>query len=223
MIGPKPSARPGARPRMSGGFNPGMGMGNEHLDESAMQAAVKQKSLGQQATSSAQSTTGGSALGSQSGAPSGAQSKAGTPQKPVKPRGVASLTDELIKLPAKDVVSGLRSLFDINSLLGIKVEDDPATQAKKRQMLSRWNKLNDEQKQVADKNYGEETQKEKQEQEEEQAKKQQLEEQRAKGIQPPSSPQKGPIGPAAGKGKKQQAAQLLQQQRKTMGNKGAKH
>lgn len=205
------SPAPAARPRPSGGFNQGFGNFNdsfEHLDDKAMKSAVQQKALGQQGTSSTQSTTGGSALGSHTQPPPAAQ--------PVKPRPIGSLADELVVRPAQDIGKGLLSLFDINTLLGVNAQkDDPQTQAKKKQMLQRWNQLDEEDQAQVKKRYQETMQKKQQEEKEEQAKKQQAEQAKAQQVVVPSSPKKGPIGPG-GTGK-QRAVNKLEQDRKTLG------
>jgi hypothetical protein len=201
---------PAPRPRTSGGFNQGIGHFNdsfdEHLDENAMQSAMMQKALSQQSSSSAQPGGGPSPLGA--GLPGGAQ--------PVAPREVGSLTEELVERPTQDIVAGLKSFFDINQLLDINPEtDDPATQAKKKQMHSRWQTLDQEQQQVAQQRYKQEME---QKQREEQAR-QQAEQQRraaeAQTLSVPSGPSKGPAGP--GGQKKPVAVQRLEDNRKKLG------
>ncbi len=201
---------PAARPRPSGGFNTGFGSFNdsfEQFDDQAMSSAVQQKAMTQQQTSSAQPQTGGSALGGQ------------TPQAgaiPATPRPLGSITEELVNRPVKDVVKGLASLFDINSLLGIHPEsDDPQTQAKKKQMLSRWQNLDAKQREVAQKRYQEELQKKKQAEEQAQAEKQQQEEAK-KAFVMPAGKSDGPVGPG-GTGRKPAAVAQMEQDRKTLG------
>lgn len=201
---------PVARPRPSGGFNSGFGNFQdsfEHLDENAVQSAMQQKQLTQQTTNSAQSTTGGQALGTP---------QQGLTHEPTKPREVGTITEELIKRPAKDVVAGLAAAFDINSLLQISLEkDSPEVQAKKKQKLQRWNKLNQEQQAVAQDLYRQEMKKKQQEEEEKQAQAQREQQAKQDSIAVPSSPQKGPIGP--GGSHKAKAVQRLEQDRKTLG------
>jgi len=223
MPGPKTG---GARPRMGGGMNAGMGGGfNEHLDENAMQQAMGQKQLAQQSTSqqsSLQSGQGGSKAQTdfsklQSGdLPPGMEGMAGgaAAQAP-KPREVGSLKEELLERPVQDVISGLKSFFDINALLGINPQvDTPEVQAKKREKHQRWQKLDAEQQQVAQEKYQQEVQKKQAEEEEKERKKQQAAAE-LQTIQAPSSPQKGPKGP--GGSKKQKAQTKLQNDRKSLG------
>lgn len=217
----------GPRPRMSGGFNAGPGGGfNEHLDENALQQAMGQKAFSQQASSqqsSLQSGQGGSKAQTdfsklQSGdLPPGMEGLAGgAGTKAPKPREVGSFKDELLVRPVQDVIKGLKSLFDINALLGVNPQvDSPEEQAKKRQMHQRWQKLDQEQQQVAQANYQKEVQKKQAEEEERMRKAQQEEAARANAIQAPSSPQKGPKGP--GGSKKQKAVTKLQNDRKQLG------
>lgn len=191
-----------------GGFNQGLGNFNEHLDENAMMTAVQQKALGQQTTSAAQSSTGGSALQMQQAAQAAG---AAAPQ----PREVSTVTEELLQRPAQDVYAGLKSFLDFNAILGINPEkDDPQTQMRKKQILNNWQKLTQEQQQVAKMQYQENLKKKQQEEQEKQVRQQQLQQQKAQQVVMPSSPKKGPVGPS-GSGK-QRAVTKLEQDRKTL-------
>lgn len=202
--------QPAVRPRPLGGFNQGIGDFNEHLDENAMQAAVQQKALGQQATSAAQNQTGGSALQMQQ--PQGQEPAA----QPPKPRELGTIPEELVKRPVADIIKGLQSFFDINALLGINPEqDDPQTQARKKQMLQRWQGLNNEQQEYAKKVYQQNLQKKEQAEKEEQMKKEEAEKRKAQTLVMPSSPSKGAVGP--GGQHKPKAVQKLEQDRKSLG------
>ncbi len=205
MIGPKPAFRP----RPGGGFNPGFGQMNEHLDESAVQAASQQKALQQTAGSVSANPPSGPGAAAPGGLPAGPSSE------PVKPRAMGSIPEELVVRPAKDIVKGLASLFDLNAWLGIpKQVDDPQTQARKQQMLQRFNRLTDEQQAEAKRRYDLNLKKKQQAEQEKQAREQQQRQQEAQSLEMPSSPQKGPVGP--GSSKKQKAANKLQQDRKTL-------
>jgi hypothetical protein len=205
------SPRPAARPRISGGFNQNMGAFNEHLDDDAMQNAMQQKGLTQQNASAADPTGMGGG-----GALPGAAGTQNRPAQPPKPREIGSITEELVNRPAQDIFKGLKSIFDLNSLLGLpQAEDDPQTKARKQQMLQRYNKLSDEQQAVARQKYQESMQKKQAEEQEKQAKKQQEEQQKSQTINVPSGTKKGPEGP--GGSKKQKAVNKLQQDRKTLG------
>jgi len=203
---------PAPRPRTSGGFNQGLGNFNdsfgEHLDENAMQSALQQKAQGQQATASAQSTTGGSALGTPDTAGNLGASA------PLKPRSLGTIPEELVTRPAQDVVTGLKSIFNISEILGINpVTDDPATQAKKQQMLKRWENLDAEQREVAQQNYKIEMEKKQRAEQEKQALEQQRKQAAARQVTVPSSPRKG----AAAQGGKPKAVQQLEDDRKMLG------
>ena len=77
-----PTPKPAPRPRQMGGFNPGMGDSNEHLDESAMQAAVQQKGMQQQAADPGTSPLSGvSGPGSQQSGLGSALSGGGGPSQ----------------------------------------------------------------------------------------------------------------------------------------------
>jgi predicted RND superfamily exporter protein len=224
MPGPKPGGRSGPRPRPMGGFNAGLGGMNEHLDEAALKAASQQKQLSQQqsSTQNASGKSGTNPLAQHTDALSQKSEGQGTFQ-PQKPRGVGTLTQELVKRPAQDIVKGLKSIFDIKALLGINTADTPEEQAKKQQLHQRFQKLTDEQQQVAQKNYQEEMQKKKLEMEEEEKKKQAEAEQNAQALAPPSAPKKGPVGPASGQSKKQKSQTQLQQSRQGLSKAGQKH
>lgn len=173
-----------------------MGAANEHLDEAAVQAAAKQQALTQQTTSSAQPAAGGTALGSAAGAganPFGAGAGAANPaSRPTPPREVGSIAEELVQRPVHDIGKELMAFFDLNTLLGINPQQDtPQEQARKKQMLQRWNNLNQEQQAVAQEKYQTELRKKQKEEQEKEARKQQ-EAQQAQSFQVPSSPKKGP-------------------------------
>lgn len=242
MPGPKPGGMGGgARIRPGGGFNPAMGAPSEHLDEAAMKAAMGQKQLTQQ-QSSTQAGSGKSGTnplvpgagqpkptlppgalppGAESGQQSQQPSK-GTFQ-PQQPREVSTLGDELIRRPLADIKKGLASLFDLNALFGVNPGDTAEEKAKKKSMHQRYQKLDQEQQQVAQKKYQEEMQKKKMEEEEAARKKQEEEQKNAQPIAAPSSTKKGPIGPASGQSKKQKTQTMLQQSRMGIGQSGKKH
>lgn len=207
---------PSSRPRMGGGFNQGVGGFGEHLDEQAMMQAAQQKALAQQSTNQQQSVQQGQGGQKAQQDLAAAQSvdSMGHAQ-PVKPREVGTVTEELVTRPAQDVVKGLASLFDINALLGVNTQEDPQTQAKQKQLHQRWQSLTQEEQQVAQKRYQEEMQQKKAEEEAKERQRQEAQQQNAQSIVPPSSPQKGPIGPGASR--KQRAVSKLEQDRKTLG------
>lgn len=235
MPGPRPGgAGGGARLRSGGGFNPAMGAPSEHLDEAAMKAAMTQKQLTQQqsSTQAGSGKSGTNPLVSGAGQhkptlPPGTeggqqgQSSKGTFQ-PEQPREVGTLGDEF-RRSLSDVKKGLASWFDLNAFLGINPGDTPEEKAKKRSLHRRYQKLTQEQQQVAQKKYREAMQKKKMEQEEEARKKQEEEQKNAQPIAMPSSTKKGPIGPASGQSKKQKAQTMLQQSRMGIGQSGKKH
>lgn len=215
---------PAVRPRQLGGFNQGLGDGfDEHLEANDMQAAVQQKALGQQATLSGQPTTGGSALGThhQAGSATGTDTHGDSTgnlahaAEPAPPREVGTLSEELIKRPAQDVVAGLKSFLDVSELLGVKSEDDPQTKARKKQIAHNFEKLEAEDQAFVRKKYQEEMEKKQREQQEEEERKRQAEAAQEQDLAMPSSPQKGPVGP--GGQKKPAAVMKLEQDRKTLG------
>ncbi len=216
--------RSGVRPRRDGGFSATLGSPDQHQDDAAMKAAVKQKQLQQQLSSNKKSSGKG---GSQPVAQASRQEKAAQLDQNLPQaesgREVRSLKEELVKRPVKDVKKGLASLVDLNDLLSIETGDTPEEKAKKKQIHQRYQKLTEEQQTVAKKQYQEKLQKRKQEQEEEQRKKEAEQAQQQQAMAPPSSPQKGPIGPASGMSRKKKAQTNLQQQRQGLGSVGQKH
>jgi len=210
-----PGGRPGGgvAAMQGGGFRGGFGHFNEeHLEEQSFASSAKQHQLTQQTSNAAQSTTGGSAL-QQAGV------SQESPQRLKDPREVGTIKEEA-KRVFSDVIDELKGFFSLSDLLGIKPGDTPEQQQKKQAVLQRYNKLSDEQKQIAQKNYQEKMQRQKREEEEKQRKQQQEAQAKSANIAPPSSPKKGAAGPAGSK--KQKAITQLQQDRKTLSNaKGA--
>jgi hypothetical protein len=206
------AARSSFRPRPLGGFNQGMGDQNEHMDESAMQAAMQQKALAQQTTTATPTPPAGA--GGIPGAPATMPGAAPGPG-PGQPREVGSLAEELVTRPLQDVGKELKSFVDINNLLGIDpVKDDPQTQAHKKRLHQGWNKLTQEDQAYVQQKFQQETKIKQQEKEAEQLKEQQKAQQ-SQDLVIPTGVKKGAEGP--GGSKKKQATQRLQQDRKTLG------
>lgn len=212
MPGPRPQMRPG------GGFRPSFGDDfGEKSDDNAMQAAAQAKQLTQQAAATSganpgSAKPGGLPAGMPGGLPPGAAPGGGQPQQP---REVGSISEELVKRPAHDIFAGLKGFFDINNWLGINPQTDtPEQQATKQQLHSRWNKLTQDQQAIAQKQF-QESMKKKQIAEQEAQRKRQIDAQKHTEIAAPSSPKKGPVGPASGS-KKQKTTMKLQQDRKML-------
>lgn len=200
----------GVAARQGGGFRQGFGhFDEEHLEQQASASAVQQKQLTQQTTQSAQPTAGGSVQ-----QPGTSQQTPTAPTAP--PREVSTFKDELVKRPFQDVIKGIKAIFDINALLGIHPEDTPEEQERKKSINHRFEQLTEEQQEVAKKRYQQEMQQKKTEEEEKEKQKQlELQKKQDNVIAPPSTPAKGPIGPA-GSGK-QRAAQQLERDRQSIG------
>lgn len=199
----------GVAARQGGGFRQGFGHFNEeHMEQQAGASAVQQKQLTQQTTQSAQHTAGGSA-----------QQVGDSKQTPAahteQPREVSTIADELVKRPFQDIFKGLKALFDLNALLGIHPEDTPEELARKKTINHKFEELTAEQQEVAKKRYQQEMQKKKMEEDEKEKKKQMELQKKRDTIAPPSSPKKGPVGPS-GSGK-QQAKDLIERDRQSMG------
>lgn len=194
------SPKPTTRVRQGGGFNQGLGsFADEHLEENAMQQAMQQKMLQQQSA--------------QTGTKSQSQ-QGGVGQPPPPPREVGSIPEEALRF-GRDVWTGVRQFFSLNTWLNINPNTkNPEELAKQKQIHQRWQRLTEDQQAVAKQNYQRETQRKKAQAEEEEQKKQQAQAREQAELPMPSSPQKGPIGPAGSK--KQKAIQKLQQDRQQM-------
>jgi hypothetical protein len=130
------------------------------------------------------------------------------------PREVGTLKEELITRPLADITKGIRSIFSVETLLGVEnTPQDPALQAKKKQTHQRFSQLTQEEQAVARERFQREMERKQKMVEEEQIRKQQAAQQKV--ITMPSSPQKGPAGPAGSK--KQKAMQQLQDDRTKIG------
>jgi hypothetical protein len=197
--------QPAFSPRPGGGFNPGMGQLNEHMDQQAMTTAMQQKGMNQQAGQAA------AAPGAMPGLPNSDALSGGV--TPATPREVGTLTEELVTRPAHDVAEGLLSIIDLNNILGLpQTPEDPATEQKKQVILQNYNQKTQEVQTIAKQRYQEDI-KRKQLEEENKARQAQAAQQRPQLVMP-SSPQKGPVGP--GGSNKQKAMTKLENDRQTL-------
>jgi len=201
---------PGGAPGMGGMSPPG---GEISEDLAKMMGSASSTKV---ASSSGSSGVGSGGSGQGAGNLSPAQ-MAQASQSTTPPREVTTVAGEL-KQGFSDIFEGLKNFFKLNTWLGIDADKlDPQEQAHAKQLHSRYQQLDQEQQAVAKQMYEEKMQKKRLQEEEEQKKKQLEEEQEAQAIEMPSGPQKGPVGPAGGKSKKQSAMQRLKQDRSTLG------
>ncbi len=216
--------KPGsAQPRPSGGFNQGLGNFNEHLDEQAMQQAMKQQALSQQSAAPTGPGAAAPNLGNPYPAAGGGSGSLGG-SNPLAPTSDSQPTaesptifDTVISQPVEDLAKTILEALHLDKLLGISGNNDtPEQKAKKQAMLKRYNQLTEEQQAVARQQYQERLQRQQQQQQEEEQRKQLEQQQKQQSIQMPSSPNKGPVGPDQGS-KKSHAVQKLEQDRKTLG------
>lgn len=155
-----------------------------------------------------QKTATGSTLGSSHSPMSPATN--GVAQKPIQPRQVSTIQQELIERPLQDISQELKSFVNLNALLEINPQTDTAEeQARKQQLHSRWDQLSQEQQQIAQQTYQREMHRKQLLEQEAQRKAQQQSVQKSQ-LALPSSPAKGPVGPASGNKKKAAATQLQQ-------------
>ncbi|HEX9817704.1 MAG TPA: hypothetical protein VGA89_02320 [Patescibacteria group bacterium] len=199
------SAGPKVAARQGGGFRQGFGNFNEeHLEQAASASAVARKQLTQQTTQTNQK-------------PGTTSPTSSAKQAPVAPpREVNTLKDELVIRPVTDILQGMKSIFSLHDVLNIHSGDTAEEIDKKKTLQQRFTQLTTEQQEVAKKLFQEKMQKEKTAEEEQEQKKQATaQEKQASKLALPSTPRKGPNGPA-GSGK-QRAQQMLERDRKSLG------
>ncbi len=217
MSAPK-AGGPGARVRAGGGFNQFADeLGGEHLQSSAMQQAMQQKAAAQKTADPRAGQTSQAKMQQQALAQQLQQQQERAGGQPQAPREVGTIPEEFKRM-GQDAFQELKSFFSLNTWLGVKPEtDDPEEVAKRKKLHERWQNLTEEQQAVAKRQYQEELERKRAEEEEAQQKKQLEEQKKERGLPMPASPQKGPIGPGtAGKSKKQDAVQRLQQSRQQL-------
>ena len=141
------------------------------------------------------------------------QQQMGGGQSDQKPREVASIGEELVKRPLSDITKGIKSIFSVDNLLGVKPQqENPEDQVKKKQLHQRYTQLSQEEQAVARQRYQQEMER-KQRMAEEDEVSRQRKAQAKQSIVMPSGPQKG----NGGKSKKQDAMQSLQDDRTKIG------
>ncbi len=207
--GPAPVAR-----RTGGMRSVGLSgeLDSERLEQQAMQGAAQAKSQQQQ---------GALASGNNSGQSTQSNSTQKKTQ-PRKPRQVSSFKQELAVRPAQDIKREIKSVFDLNSILGINQEaDTPEEIARKKKLHQRWQQLTQAEQKVARDKYQKELKKKQEEEKRRQIENQKQEEAKQKTIAPPASVSKRPGLFVGGKTGKKKAQNRLQQQRKTMGTMGS--
>jgi len=211
--GPSKAVRPG------GGFRPG-NFGNfneEHLEQGSTTQAVSQFSQNQQAAAAAQQSTGGSALKQVS------EDQPGQKIDQHPPRAMGTAKRELIEKPVKNFLDEIKHLFSLHRLLNIDSSgDSPEDKARKKQMIQRASKFDNEVKQEAEQNYQKELEKKKQEEEEEQRKKEEEKRKKQENREAPKKTKKGAVGPG-GKSRKKTADLTLERNRKGIGRVGGSH
>lgn len=196
------------RARQGGGFNQlGGGLGSEHLDENATSSMQQQHQLTQQQADPQQ-------------VQQQVQNQKAQDELKHPPREVGSLVQEG-KRAVGDIFRELKQFLSLSTWLGLEFETmTPDEKAKARTVHQNFNRLTQEQQQEAKKRFQLLEQKKKQQEEERIQKEQAKKQQEAQSIQMPTSTKKGPIGPASGKSKKQNAQAKLQQDRQRMSQGG---
>jgi hypothetical protein len=160
----------------------------------------------------------------QGGAPGAGQSPfgnaaAGGATMPKPPRPVGSLPQEA-KFMAEDVAQGLLSVLPdfMQHILGVKPTDTPEEAARKKQMLQRYNQLNDEQQQVVQKQMQEAQAKKRQDEEDRMRKQQEAEQNASQDLPMPQGKTSGEGGPGASQ--KKRTVTKLQNDRKKLSSAG---
>lgn len=190
-----------AAPRPGGGFNAGRGPFGGHLDETAMMEAMQAKGLQQQKASASTSPTPHSSTQQQ-------------------PRDVGSLKDELFTYPAQDLVGSFKSVFDLDTWLGVQpTAEQEQERARKEVLLKRFNQLTDQEQAVFKQRYQERLKKLQLEEEEKAQRRQAEEQQRQASITLPRKAASGPVGPGMGAKQKAKAQLDFDRQRMDQGQK----
>lgn len=141
-----------------------------------------------------------------------------TPPRATPPRPVGTFVEEA-KRGFSDIFQGIKEFFSLNTWLGVNPDNlDPQQQQHAQQLHSRYQQLDQEQQAVAKQMYEQRMQKKRIAEEEEQRRRQIEADQKAQSVDMPSGPQKGPVGPASGKSKKQNVMTKLKQDRTTLNN-----
>lgn len=201
--GPSSTANQANRMRQSfGNFD------SESLEGQAAQSAFQQKTAQQKGGNTAVNQTNQSAQSTQ---------QQPVQARPQKPREVGSLSEELVTRPLHDIKEAMTSFFDLNSLLNISYEDSPEEQAKKREMIRRYQQLTDAEKEEAKKKYELRMRKKQEEEKQKEIQRKQIEEQKKATIVTPSGKSDKPGLFVAGQSNKAKSQNKLQQQMKTMG------
>lgn len=206
----KGPGKAGAVTRQSGGmrqsFGGMSGLDSEKMEQQAMGGAMQQKTAQQQAGATpTQSAQAQSSLAQQQGQP------------PPPPRELSSISEELLKRPVKDVWGGLRSLFDLNTLLEINPGDTPEEQARKKQLHQRFQQLTEAEQQEAKKRYQQELQRKQAAEKEKQEKEQQRQQQAQAGALPSVGKTSKRGTALMGGSQKKKAAARLAHDRQTIG------
>ncbi len=191
--------------RQSGGMRQSFGgmstFDSEKMEQQAIQGATQQKAVAQQSGNTGTKRD-----------PTSQQHQSSS----VSPREVGSFVDELVKRPSHDVATEVMNFFDINALLGINTDDTPEEKNKKTQLHQRYQRLTQEEQQVAQRKYQEKLQK-KQEEE----KIQQQQEQEEKQKEATALPSVGKVNKRGtalmGGSQKKKAAARLAHDRQRMG------
>ncbi|PIR59238.1 MAG: hypothetical protein COU69_01475 [Candidatus Pacebacteria bacterium CG10_big_fil_rev_8_21_14_0_10_56_10] len=203
MPSPKPAA-PRARP--GGGLNSHAGAApHEHLDEAALREAVNHKQHQQQSSAS---TPGQTAKSQQ-------DSHQQSSSRPHQPRSVGTLRQELVGRPLADIGRDLKSLIDINTLLGISYQD-PRLQAKQHQLHQRWQQLTQDEQDYSRRLYQQKVERQRQDEQRQEEKEQAEQADAQQPVVAPSSQPKGPVG-LIGLSRREQATTRIAQQRQTLG------
>jgi hypothetical protein len=194
----------------SGGFRQTFGgsITEEHLDKAAAASGGQTKKVGQQSSVLGQQGAI-KQLAAQQGA--GKTALAQTPENAAnQARSVTNLGQELLKRPMTDLKDSFQAMFSINRLLNIQPKT-PEDQAKQKQIVSRWQKLTQDEQAVAKQIYEENLAKKRREEEAKEEQKQQLEAQKAQELPVPKGRQTGFRG-FGGMSSKQKTRTILQRQ-----------
>lgn len=191
--------------RQGGGTRQGFGHFNEeHLEREASATAARQKQLTQQSAASGQHK------------PAASDHSPAEHATPPPPREVSTVGDELGNRFVTDIVKGVKAIFDLHAIVGIRPGDTPEKQEHKNKVHEGYKGLTADQQAVAQEIYKKKLQTQQDEESARQQKEQQAKAAKSESIALPSSPKKG--ADISGGSRKKRATTQLQHNRQTLSN-----
>jgi len=198
----------GQQPNFGGGMGGFAPPGGESMNESTIKSMTN-------GTNNGTNSSGGSNSNSIKGSQSGGLSNQNISKKPIEPREVSSIQNEVSRA-GSDVWDEVKNFFSINTWLGIDPDNmNPEEEAKAKEFHARYQQLDQQQQAVAKQMYQKRMQEKKIREEEEMRKKKVEAQNKEQAFSMPTGPQRG--AQAQGGSNKQRVMQKLKQDRTTIG------